>query len=99
MLLRLLICYSDNYSLILGLPLEKLFKFAMLDSLLLKQGFRKCLSATPTKRPQKMHCLDDHKNHVHQLTYNHFDSIIIGDSITAGLLAVVTSGKLSSKNC
>ena len=57
----------------------------MLDSLLLKQGFRKCLSATPTKRPQKMHCLDDHKNHVHQLTYNRFDSIIIGDSIATGL--------------
>ena len=32
-----------------------------------------------------MHWLDDHKNHVHQLRYNHFDAIIIGDSIAAGL--------------
>ena len=29
--------------------------------------------------------LDDHKNHIHQLTYTHFDTIIIGDSIAAGL--------------
>ena len=50
----------------------------MLDSLPLKHGFAKCLSATPTKRSQKMYCLDDHKNHVHQLTYNHFDSIAAG---------------------
>ena len=57
----------------------------MLDSLLIKHGFEKCLSATPTKRSQKMHWLDDHKNHVHQLTYTHFDTIIIGDSIAAGL--------------
>ena len=57
----------------------------MLDSLLIKHGFGKYLSATPTKHWQKMHWLDDHKNHVHQLTYNHFDTIIIGDSIAAGL--------------
>ena len=85
MLLRLLICYSDNYSLILLLPLERLLKFGMFDSLLVKHGFRECLSATPTKRLQKMHWLDDHKNHIHQLTYTHFDTIIIGDSIAAGL--------------
>ena len=36
-----------------------------------------------TKRLQKI--LDVHKNHVHQLTYTHFDTIIIGDSIAAGL--------------
>ena len=29
--------------------------------------------------------LDDHKNHIHQLTYTHFDTIIIGDSIATGL--------------
>ena len=57
----------------------------MLDSLLIKQSFGKCLSATPTKRLQKMQWLDDHKNHVHQLTYTHFDTIIIDDLITAGL--------------
>ena len=32
-----------------------------------------------------MHWLDDHKNHVHHLTYTHFDTIIMGDSIAAGL--------------
>ena len=32
-----------------------------------------------------MHWLDGHKNHVHQLTYTHFDTIIIGDSIAAGI--------------
>ena len=57
----------------------------MLDSLLIKHGFEKCLSATATKRSQKIHWLDDRKNHVHQLTYTHFDIIIIGDSIAAGL--------------
>ena len=85
LLLWLLICYADNYSLILLLPLERLLKFAMLDSLLIKHGFRKCLSATPTKRSQKMHWLFNHKNYVQQLTYTHFDTIIIGDSIAAGL--------------
>ena len=29
--------------------------------------------------------LDDRKNHIHQLTYTHLDTIIIGDSIAAGL--------------
>ena len=29
--------------------------------------------------------LDGHKNHVHQLTYTHFDTIIICDSIAAGI--------------
>ena len=72
-------------SLILLLPLERLFKFAMLNSLLIKHGYGKCLSATPTKRSQKMHWLNDHKNRVHQLTYTHFDTIEIGDSIAAGL--------------
>ena len=57
----------------------------MLDNLLIKHGFEKCLSATPTKRSQKMHWLDDHKNHVHQLTYTHFHTIIIDGSIAAGL--------------
>ena len=70
---------------ILLLPLERFFKSAMLDSLLKKHGFGKCLSGTSTKRSQKMHWLDDYKNHVHQLTCTHFDSIIIGDSIAAGL--------------
>ena len=46
----------------------------------------KCLSATPRKRSQKMHWIDDHKNHVRQLTYTHFDTIVLGDSIAAGLL-------------
>ena len=45
----------------------------------LKHGFGKCLSATPTKLSQKMHWLDDHKNDVHQLTYIHFNTIIIGN--------------------
>ena len=85
MLLRLLFCHPDNYSLILWLPLERLLKFDMLDSLLIKHGLGECLSSTPTKRSQKMHWLDDHKNHIHQLTYTHFDTIIIGDSIAAGL--------------
>ena len=84
-----IICYSDcaidKGSLILLLRLKRLYIFAMLDSLLIKQSFGKCLSATPTKRLQKMHWLDDHKNHVHQLTYTHFDTIIIDDLITAGL--------------
>ena len=31
-----------------------------------------------------MHRLDVHKYHVHQLTY-HFETILIGDSIAAGL--------------
>ena len=31
----------------------------------IEHGFGKCLSATPTKRSQKMHWLDDHKNHIH----------------------------------
>ena len=57
----------------------------MLDSLLIKHGFGKCLSAIPTKRSQKLHWLDDHKNHIHQLIYTHFDTIIIGASIAAGL--------------
>ena len=51
----------------------------------MKHGFGKCLSATPTKCLGKMHWLDAHKNNVNQLTYSHFDSIIIGDSIAAGL--------------
>ena len=84
-----IICYSDcaidKGSLILLLRLKRLYIFAMLDSLLIKQSFGKCLSATPTKRLQKMQWLDDHKNHVHQLTYTHFDTIIIDDLITAGL--------------
>ena len=45
-------------------------------------ALEKCSS---TKRSQKMHWLDDHKNHVHQLTYTHFDTIVVGDSIAAGL--------------
>ena len=57
----------------------------MLDSLLIKHGFGKCLSATPTKCSQKMHWLDNPQNHVHQLTYIHFDTISIGDSIAGGL--------------
>ena len=59
----------------------------MYDSLLssIKHGFGKCLSATPTKGSQKINWLDDHKNHIHQLIYTHFDTIIIGDSIAAGL--------------
>ena len=59
----------------------------MYDSLLssIKHGFGKCLSATPTKGSQKIHWLDDHKNHIHQLIYTHFDTIIIGDPIAAGL--------------
>ena len=32
-----------------------------------------------------MHWLDDHKNHAHQLIYTHVDTIIMGDSIAAGL--------------
>ena len=64
------------------LPVERLFKFAMLDRLLVSHGFGKCLSTTPTK---KMHWLDVHKTHVHQLTFSHFDTIITGDLITAGL--------------
>ena len=32
-----------------------------------------------------MQGLENHKNHIHQLTYTHFDTIIIGDSIAAGL--------------
>ena len=87
--LQQIICYSncaiDKGSSILLLPLERLFKLPMLDKLLIKYGFGKCLSATTTKRLQKMHWLDVHKNHVHQLTYTHFDTIIIGDSIAAGL--------------
>ena len=67
------------------LPLERLPKVAMFDSLLIKHGFGKCLSTSPTKRSQKIHWLDDHKSHVHQLIYNNFDTIIIGDSIAAGL--------------
>ena len=47
----------------------------MLDSLLIKHGFGKCLSATPTKSSQKTHWLDDHKNHVHQSTF--FQYIIL----------------------
>ena len=39
----------------LSLQLEKLFKFAMIDRLLMKHGFGKSLPATPTKRLQKMH--------------------------------------------
>ena len=84
-ILRLLICYSDNYSSILLLPLERLLEFGMFDSLLIKYDFVKYLSATPTKRLQKMHWLDSHKNHIHLLTYTHFDTIIIGGSIAAGL--------------
>ena len=86
---NLIICYFDcaiyKCSLILLLPLERLFKFAVLDSSLIKYGFGKCSSGTLTKRSQKMHWLDDHKNHVHHLTYTHFDTIIMGDSIAAGL--------------
>ena len=82
----MLICYSYNYSLILLFPLKRLLKFGIFDGLLIKHGcFGKCLSVTPTKRSQKMHWLDDHKNHIHQLTYTHFDTIIIGDSIAAVL--------------
>ena len=84
-ILRLLICYSDNYSSILLLPLERLLEFGMFDSLLIKYDFVKYLSATPTKRLQKMHWLDSHKNHIQLLTYTHFDTIIIGGSIAAGL--------------
>ena len=36
---------------------------------------------------------DVHKNHVHQLTYTHFDTIIIGDSITAGLSCYSSASK------
>ena len=67
------------------LPLERLFKFAMLDRSLMKHGFGKYLSATPTKCLGKMHWLDAHKNNVNQLTYSHFHTIIIGDWIAAGL--------------
>ena len=81
----MLICYSVNYSLILLLPLDRLLKFGMFDRLLIKHGFGKWLSSTPTKRSQKIHWLDDHKNHIHQLTYIHFDIIITVDSIAAGL--------------
>ena len=41
----------------------------MFDSLLIKYDFGECLSATPTKRLQNMYWLDDHKNHIHQLTF------------------------------
>ena len=75
----------DKDSLILLLPLERLFKFAILDRPLMKHGFGKCLSATPTKCLGKMHWLDAHKNNVNQLTYSHFHTIIIGGSIAAGL--------------
>ena len=75
----------DKDSLILLLPLERLFKFAILDRPLMKHGFGKCLSATPTKCLGKMHWLDAHKNNVNQLTYSYFHTIIIGDSIAAGL--------------
>ena len=57
----------------------------MLDRLLIKHGFGKCLSATPTKCLWKMEWLDVHTNHAHKLAYSHFDTIIIGDSIAAGL--------------
>ena len=57
----------------------------MLDRWLIKHGFGKCLSATPAKRLRKMHWLDVHKNHVHQLIYSHLDNIIINDLIAAGL--------------
>ena len=67
------------------LPLKRWLKFAMLDSLLIKHGFGKCLSATPTKCSQKMHWLGNPQNHVHQLTYTHFDTISIGDSIAVGI--------------
>ena len=84
MLLWLLLCYSDNYNLILLLPLERLLKFGMFDSLLIKHGFGKCLSATPTKRSQKIHWIDDHKNHMFSW-HTRFDTIILADSIAAGL--------------
>ena len=82
---RILLLNLDNYSLILLLPLERLPKFAMFDKLLIKHGFGKCLSTSPTKPSQKIHWLDDRKSHVHQLIYNFFDTIIIGDSIAVGL--------------
>ena len=96
-------CYSDGSidkgRLILLLPQEILFKFAILDRLLKKHSFGKCLSATPTKCLQKLHWLDIHKNHVHQLTYTHFDAIIIDDSIAAGLSRCSNIWERSSKNC
>ena len=81
----MLICYSDSCSLMFLLPLERLLKFGMFDSLLIRHGFEKCSSATPAQRSQKMHWLDDHKNHIRQLTHTHFDTIIIGDSVAVGL--------------
>ena len=57
----------------------------MSDSLLINHGFGKYLSATSTKCSQKTRWLDDHKNHIHQLTSTHFEAIIIDDSIAAGL--------------
>ena len=54
----------------------------MLDSLLIKHGFGKCLSAIPTKHSQKMHWLDDHKNHIHQLTWVSLLLLILSDLIT-----------------
>ena len=42
------------------------------------------LIRTPTIRLQKMHWLDDQKNHIHQLTQIHFGTIIIGGSVAAG---------------
>ena len=57
----------------------------MFDSLLIMYGFGKYLSATSTKCSQKMRWLGDHKIHIHQLTSTHFETIIIDDSIVAGL--------------
>ena len=71
-----IICYSDcaidKGSLVLLLPLERLFKLAMLDRILINHGFGKCLSTTLTKRLQKMHWLVVQKNHAQQLTFTHF---------------------------
>ena len=66
--------------------MERLHKFAMFDSLLIKHGFEKCLPARPTKRSQKMHWIDDHKNHVYQLIYTHFDIYsLLKESLNLGI--------------
>ena len=85
--LQQIICYPactiDKVTLILLLPLERLFKIFMSVKSLIKHGFGQSLSATPTKRLGKMHWLEVHKNHVHWLIYSHFNTIIIGDTMIA----------------
>ena len=89
----MLICYSDNYSLILLLLLERLLKFGMFDSLLIKPSntYKTFTKDALARWSQKSHIFVD----MYSFWYHYHRWF---DRCWSLCLVIVTSEKRSSKN-